>query len=206
MARSKSSHRWLTTHSRDIYVRKAQEMHFRSRAAFKLQGIQDRDRLLRAGQVVVDLGAAPGGWSQFAAQIVGEHGRIFALDLLPVEPIPGVVTVQGDFREPVVLDELSARVGQSRADVVLSDMAPNLSGLSAVDQPRSIALCELVQEFAEWALRPGGSLCVKVFQGVGMEQLVRQVRASFGKVWFRKPQASRAQSREMYLLARNYNL
>ncbi len=206
MSRSKSSRRWLDRHFNDEFVKKAQQEGFRSRAAYKLQEIQQRDRLLKPGQTVVDLGAAPGGWSQMAKSIVGEQGRVVALDILPMEPLPGVDFILGDFREDEPLRQLRALLGGNRVDIVLSDMAPNVSGMAAVDQPRAMYLCELALEFAGEVLGPGGDLLVKVFQGEGFDQYLRDLRSSFSRVVTRKPKASRAHSREIYLLAGNYNL
>ncbi len=206
MARSKSSSRWLQRHFADDYVRRAQQAGYRSRAVYKLLEIQERDRILRPGMVVVDLGAAPGGWSQVAAKIVGKRGRVIALDILPIEPMDGVEIVQGDFREPVVLERLLKIVGERGVDLVISDMAPNSSGMKAVDQPRAMYLAELALELAQRVLVPGGDLLVKVFQGEGIEEYRRALRASFEKLLTRKPKASRSSSREVYLLARNYEL
>jgi 23S rRNA (uridine2552-2'-O)-methyltransferase len=204
MARSKSSHRWMQRHVNDPYVQRAQREGYRSRAAFKLLELQDKDGLLRPGQIVVDLGAAPGGWSQVAREIVGDKGAVIALDILPMAPIPGVVFFEQDFREDAALAALRAEVGGRPVDLVISDMAPNVSGVNAVDQPRAMYLCELALDFAREVLRPGGSFVVKVFHGEGFDDFVRQLRAHFGKVVSRKPKASRPKSREVYLVARNY--
>ena len=206
MARSKSSERWLREHFGDAFVRQAQALGLRSRAAFKLLEINERDRLLRPGQVVVDLGAAPGGWAQVAADKVGKHGRVIALDLLPIEPLAGVTVLQGDFTEQAVLDRLLGELEGRAVDLVLSDMAPNLSGMKAVDQPRAALLAELALECAREVLRPGGDLLLKMFQGEGFDPLLAELRAAFAKVVVRKPKASRPRSREVYLLARNYRL
>ncbi len=205
MARSKSSQRWLQRHVNDPYVQRAQRAGYRSRAAYKLLEIQEKDRVIRLGQVVVDLGAAPGGWSQVARQLVGEAGAVFAVDILPMDPVPGVQFIQGDFREPGALQALRAALGGRAVDLVISDLAPNVSGMAAVDQPRVIHLCELALEFAREALRPGGGFVVKVFQGAGFDDFVRAVRGSFGRVVTRKPAASRTKSREVYLVAGNYD-
>lgn len=204
MTRSKSSKRWLREHFDDPYVRRAQEEGYRSRAAFKLLEIQKKDRLLRPGMTVLDLGAAPGGWSQVAARIVGPRGRVIATDLLGVEAIPGVEFIQGDFREDEVLQRILASLGDSRADLVISDMAPNLSGMGAVDQPRAMYLAELALDLARETLRPGGDLLVKLFQGEGFDAFMSALRSHFGRVQIRKPKASRPRSRELYVLARNY--
>ncbi len=206
MARSKSSSRWLQRHHADDYVRRAQQAGYRSRAVYKLLEIQERDRILRPGMTVVDLGAAPGGWSQVAAKIVGDRGRVVALDVLAMDALAGVEFVQGDFREQAVLDQLLNIVGDRGVDLVICDMAPNSSGMKAVDQPRAMYLAELALELAQRVLVPGGDLLVKVFQGVGIEEYRRALRASFDKILTRKPKASRPSSREGYLLARNYKL
>lgn len=205
MPKSKSSRRWLERQRSDRYVQRAQQMGYRSRAAFKLLELQDKDRFLKPGLRVVDLGAAPGGWSQVAREQVGPRGEVIALDLLEMEPLPGVTVLQGDFREQAVLDALVARVGAAaKVDIVLSDMAPNLTGVSAIDQPRSILMGELALDCAEQLLKPGGSLVVKSFQGQGFDELLKAIRQAFAKVAIRKPQASRAQSRECYLVARGF--
>ncbi|NCF09288.1 MAG: 23S rRNA (uridine(2552)-2'-O)-methyltransferase RlmE [Gammaproteobacteria bacterium] len=206
MARSKSSERWLREHFGDAFVRQAQALGLRSRAAFKLLEIDQRDRLLRPGQTVVDLGAAPGGWAQVAADKVGPGGRVVALDLLPIEPLPGVTVLQGDFTEQAVLDRLLGELDGRPVDLVLSDMAPNMSGMKAVDQPRSALLAELALDCARQVLRPKGDLLLKMFQGEGFDPLLAELRAAFSKVVVRKPKASRPRSREVYLLARNYRL
>ncbi len=206
MARSKSSRRWLREHFDDEYVRRAQQEGLRSRAVFKLLEIQEKDRILRPGMTVVDLGAAPGGWAEYAAKVVGRRGRVIALDLLEMEPIPGVELIRGDFREEEVLRRLMEALGGRPVDLVMSDMAPNISGVKAVDQPRAMYLCELAAAFARDVLAPRGDLLMKAFQGEGFDDLVRALRADWSKVLFRKPKASRARSREVYLLARGYNL
>jgi 23S rRNA (uridine2552-2'-O)-methyltransferase len=206
VARSKSSERWLREHFGDAFVRQAQALGLRSRAAFKLLEIDQRDRLLRLGQTVVDLGAAPGGWAQVAADKVGPGGRVVALDLLPIEPLPGVTVLQGDFTEQAVLDRLLGELDGRPVDLVLSDMAPNMSGMKAVDQPRAALLAELALDCARQVLRPKGDLLLKMFQGEGFDPLLAELRAAFSKVVVRKPKASRPRSREVYLLARNYRL
>ncbi len=206
MARSKSSERWLREHFGDAFVRQAQALGLRSRAAFKLLEIDQRDRLLRLGQTVVDLGAAPGGWAQVAADKVGPGGRVVALDLLPIDPLPGVTVLQGDFTEQAVLDRLLGELDGRPVDLVLSDMAPNMSGMKAVDQPRAALLAELALDCARQVLRPKGDLLLKMFQGEGFDPLLAELRAAFSKVVVRKPKASRPRSREVYLLARNYRL
>jgi len=201
MAKSKSSRRWLDRHFRDEYVKRAQGEGYRSRAAYKLLEIQARDRLLRPGMRVVDLGAAPGGWSQVAQRLVGAKGKVVALDALPMEPITGVEFIQGDFREDAPVQRLRELLQGEPVDLVISDMAPNVSGMAAVDQPRAIYLCELALQLARELLKPGGGLLVKAFHGEGFDDLVRELRATFDKVVTRKPQASRARSREVYLVA-----
>ena len=204
MARSKSSARWLREHFTDEYVKRAQEEGYRSRAAYKLLEIDEKDRLLRPGLTVVDLGAAPGGWSQLAARRVGGQGAVIALDVLPMEPLAGVEFIQGDFRETAVLERLMAMLNGRPVDLVISDMAPNTSGIKAVDQPRGIYLAELALDFAGQCLRSGGDLLVKVFQGEGFDPFLKSLRAGFATVAPRKPKASRPRSAERYLLARNY--
>ena len=206
MARSKSSERWLREHFGDTFVRQAQALGLRSRAAFKLLEIDKRDRLLRPGMTVVDLGAAPGGWSQVVADRIGAKGRVVALDLLPIDPLPGVTLLQGDFTEQAVLDRLLGQLDGRPVDLVLSDMAPNMSGMKAVDQPRAARLAELALDCARQVLRPDGDLLLKMFQGEGFDPLLAELRVAFAKVVVRKPQASRSRSREVYLLARNYRL
>lgn len=202
MATSKSSRRWLDRHVNDPYVQRAQREGYRSRAAYKLIELDEKDRLLRRGLRVVDLGAAPGGWSQVAGRRVGPTGAVVAMDLLEMEPIAGVSFLQGDFREDADLARLTALLGSDAVDLVLSDMAPNVSGMQAVDQPRMMLLVELAAEFAERMLRPGGALVVKAFQGTGFDQLVKALRQGYVQVATRKPAASRPDSREVYLVAR----
>jgi len=204
--RSKSSARWLAEHASDEYVKRAQREGWRSRAVFKLEEIQQRERLLRPGIRCVDLGASPGGWSQYAARTLGGGGRIVATDILPMDAIPGVEFVQGDFREPAVLDEVLKRLGDVKVDLVLSDMAPNMAGIDAVDQPRSMYLAELALEFADRVLAPGGDILVKLFQGEGFDQIIREARRRYGRVATKKPKASRTRSPEIYLLARQFGM
>ena len=200
--RSKSSQRWLKEHFSDPYVKKAQAEGLRSRAAYKLEELIERDRLLKPGMVVVDLGAAPGGWSQYVRQALGDSGRVLALDILEMPPLAGVEFLHGDFREDAVLSELESRLGGQPVDLVLSDMAPNMSGVDAVDQPRAMHLAELAMEFADAHLRVGGDFLIKLFQGVGFDEYVRDVRKRYDKVSIRKPAASRRRSNEVYALAR----
>ncbi|NNM62128.1 MAG: 23S rRNA (uridine(2552)-2'-O)-methyltransferase RlmE [Steroidobacteraceae bacterium] len=204
--RSKSSARWLAEHASDEYVKRAQREGWRSRAVFKLEEIQQRERLLRNGIRCVDLGAAPGGWSQYAARVLGGAGRIVATDILPMDAIPGVEFVQGDFREEAVLAEVLGRLGGTKVDLVLSDMAPNMSGVDSVDQARSMMLAEMALDFATRVLVPGGDALLKLFQGEGFDQIIREARVHFGRVATKKPKASRARSSEIYLLARQFRM
>jgi len=207
MARSSgSSHRWRERQARDPYVERAAREGWRSRAAFKLEEIDRRERLLHRGQVVVDLGAAPGGWSQYAVRKVGPGGRVVAIDLLPMDPVPGVESITADFASDEGLEQLRAVVAERSVDLVLSDMAPNISGNAAIDQPRSMGLAELALEFAAGFLAPGGDFLVKLFQGEGFDAFVADARRRFRRVKLIKPPASRAQSRETYLLARQYRI
>lgn len=202
MKRSASSRQWLQRHVNDPYVQRSKKEGYRSRAAYKLTGIDDRDRLLAAGAVVVDLGAAPGGWTQVATRRAGPRGRVVAIDLLPMEPIAGATFIQADFAAAEGLAGVEAALAGARADVVLSDMAPNLSGIAITDQARSMALAELARDFALSHLKPEGAFLVKVFQGAGYDEFLRSLRAAFRKVVVRKPDASRGESAELYLLAR----
>ena len=204
--RTGSSNRWRQRQERDVYVDQANRDGWRSRAVFKLEQINAKDRILKPGAVCVDLGAAPGSWSQLAAQLVRPNGRVIAVDLLDMPPIPGVEFLLGDFTEPETLAALRELVGDAKIDLVLSDMAPNISGTRAMDQPRSMALIEEALLFAEEVLKPGGSMLAKAFQGEGLDEFVRQLGGRFGTVKRIKPKASRAESREIYLLARNYGM
>lgn len=200
-SRSKSSQQWLQRHFSDPYVKKAQAEGLRSRAAFKLEEIIDRDRLIKPGMVVVDLGATPGGWSQLARNRLGSTGRVVALDILEMSSIAGVEFLHGDFREPEALSMLKETLGDDQADLVLSDMAPNFSGVESVDQPRAMYLVELARDFAHEHLKPGGSFLAKLFMGVGFDEFVRDLRTRYAKVVVRKPKASRSRSPEVYVLA-----
>jgi 23S rRNA (uridine2552-2'-O)-methyltransferase len=202
MKRNKTSKAWMHEHLNDPYVQRAQAEGYRARAAYKLLEIDDRDHLLRAGAVVVDLGAAPGSWCQVAVKRCGAAGRVFALDILPLEPVPGVDILQGDFTEDAVLEELERRLDGARVDAVLSDISPNLSGVAAVDQARSIHLCELALDFAARHLKPGGQFVVKVFQGEGFMEYRKAMEGVFASVQVRKPKASRDRSAEVYLLGK----
>ncbi len=206
MPRSKSSKRWLREHFADEYVRRAHKEGHRSRSVYKLEEIQRKYRLFRPGMIVVDLGAAPGGWSQYAAGMVGRQGTIFSLDLLPMEPLAGVEFMQGDFRDDEVMERFMNTLEGRSIDLVMSDMAPNISGMKAVDQPRAMHLVELAAEFTNQVLAPSGTFLVKVFQGEGFEAVLRRMRAAFGGVSTYKPKASRSRSREFYFLARNHKV
>jgi 23S rRNA (uridine2552-2'-O)-methyltransferase len=201
VSRSKSSARWLKEHFSDPFVKRAQAEGWRSRAVFKLEELIERDRLVKPGMVVVDLGAAPGGWSQMVRERLGDAGRIIALDILPMQGIAGVEFIEGDFREEAVVQQLEATLGGVAVDLVLSDMAPNISGVADADQARAMHLVELAQEFAGVHLKPGGAFLVKVFQGRGFDEYLRNLRKAYERVSMRKPKASRARSPEVYALA-----
>lgn len=200
---SKSSRRWLREHFSDTYVKQAHKAGLRSRAVFKLQEIQERDKLFKPGMTVIDLGAAPGGWSEFIVKIVGEKGRVIALDILPMESIAGVEFIQGDFKQEAVFQQLLQCLGNKKVDWVISDLAPNLSGIDSVDQPKFIALAELSLDLALRILHEQGGFLIKVFQGEGFDAFLAEIRRRFKKVVIRKPKASRGRSREVYILARN---
>ncbi|WP_421855719.1 23S rRNA (uridine(2552)-2'-O)-methyltransferase RlmE [Marinomonas sp.] len=204
MARSKSSNNWMKEHFDDPYVKKSQQDGYRSRASYKLIEINDKDKLFKPAMRVVDLGAAPGGWSQVAAKLVGDNGTIVASDILEMAPLPGVSFVQGDFTEQEVYEAILSEIGDKKADLVISDMAPNMSGNSSSDQPQAMYLVELALDMAAQVLRPGGNFLVKVFQGEGFEEYLKTMRVQFESVVTRKPDASRARSREVYLLGRQY--
>lgn len=202
----KSSRRWLREHFSDPYVKKAHQSGLRSRSVFKLQELQERDQLFKPGMTVIDIGAAPGGWSAFVAKIVGKSGRVIALDILPMKPINDVEFIQGDFNEEEVLETLLEKTPETGVDWVISDIAPNLSGIESVDQAKSMALAELVLDFALRTLKQKGGLLIKVFQGEGFEAFLLQLRRNFEKVIIRKPKASRGRSREIYILAKIMSL
>ena len=204
MPRSKQSKKWLKEHFDDAYVKQAQGAGYRSRAVFKLKEIDERDRLLHHGMNVVDLGAAPGGWCQYVRERLGPDDQILALDILEMEPIAGVSFIHGDFTEPAVLDQLLAALDGRQIDLVLSDMAPNITGMKVVDQPRAMYLDELALDFCQRALVQGGAFLVKMFQGEGSDAYIKELRQQFGQVVIRKPKASRPRSREVYVLARNF--
>jgi 23S rRNA (uridine2552-2'-O)-methyltransferase len=202
MATKGSSRRWLKEHFTDPYVKQAQKEGYRSRSVYKLLELQERYHLFKPGMAVVDLGAAPGGWSQLVSKIIKPNGHIIAIDLLPIEPLPGVNFIQGDFSDEAVLKTLESQVGDQKIDWVLSDMAPNMSGNESVDIPRSMYLCELALEFAAQVLKPEGGFLIKVFQGEGFDAFLKDIRRHFKTVNIRKPKASRDRSREVYIVAR----
>jgi 23S rRNA (uridine2552-2'-O)-methyltransferase len=204
VARSKSSERWLKEHFDDPYVKQSQQDGYRSRASYKLLEMSKRDKLIRQGMTVVDLGAAPGGWAQVAMQLVGDKGIVIASDILSMDPIAGVTFVEGDFTEQSAYDEIITALNGRKADLVISDMAPNMSGNPTIDQPKSMYLVELALDMSRYILKPGGSFLAKVFQGEGFDELLRETRSSFVKVQSRKPGASRSRSREMYQLAAGF--
>jgi 23S rRNA (uridine2552-2'-O)-methyltransferase len=203
---SVSSQRWMTEHFHDKYVQKAQKLGLRSRAVFKLEEIQLKDQLIKSGMTVVDLGAAPGGWSQFATKLVGGNGNIIACDILPMDALVGVDFLQGDFREDRVLETLMNKIGGKNVDVVLSDMAPNMAGNDSIDQAKSIYLVELALDMCHQVLKSNGSFIVKVFMGEGFDEYFRAIKQAFKSVKTRKPDSSRARSREVYLVATGYKL
>lgn len=204
MARSKSSGRWLQEHFNDHYVKESQKDGYRSRASYKLLEIQQKDKLLKPGMVVVDLGAAPGGWSQVAAPIVGDKGMVLASDILPMDSLEGVTFIQGDFTEDAVLEQLLTALDGRAVDVVISDMAPNMSGIADVDQPKTMHLVELALDMARQVLRPGGSFVCKVFHGEGFDAWMKDCKGMFDKVTTRKPDASRSRSREVYVVGKGF--
>ncbi|WP_370979978.1 23S rRNA (uridine(2552)-2'-O)-methyltransferase RlmE [Agaribacterium sp. ZY112] len=203
-SKSKSSNRWMQEHFSDQYVKQSQKDGYRSRASYKLLELNDKDRLFRPGMSVVDLGAAPGGWSQVAAKLAGHKGSVIASDILPMDSLAGVEFVQGDFTEEVVYERLLDVLGDNKCDLVISDMAPNMSGVSAVDQPASMYLVELALDFAVRTLAPKGGFACKVFQGEGFDDYVKACRESFATVLIRKPDSSRARSREVYVVAKGF--
>lgn len=204
MKRSKSSQNWLRRHFDDHYVKEAQKAGYRSRAVYKLLEIQEKDRILRPGMVVVDLGAAPGSWSEVAAPLVGKSGQVIAMDILGIDPIKNVTFIQGDFTEQEVYDQLLETLKGQKVDLVMSDLAPNMSGMAVVDQPRAMYLAELSLNFSQAVLKSGGNFLTKVFQGEGSEQYLKALRGSFDKVVIRKPKASRPKSREVYMLSKGF--
>ncbi|MEY3017092.1 MAG: Ribosomal large subunit methyltransferase [Pseudomonadota bacterium] len=188
----------MREHFDDHYVKLSQKLGYRSRASFKLLEVQEKDQLIKPGMTVIDLGAAPGGWTQVAVELVGDHGRVIASDILPMDPVPGVDFVQGDFTEEAVLNQILDLMGGAQADLVISDMAPNMSGMADVDQPRAMYLVELALDLARETLKPGGAFVAKVFQGEGFEEYIKDMRQSFNRVVTRKPKASRPRSKEVY--------
>jgi 23S rRNA (uridine2552-2'-O)-methyltransferase len=203
MSKSASSKRWLRRHQDDLYVKRAQERGYRSRAVFKLQEMDRRYRLFKPGSTVIDLGAAPGAWSQYANKRVSPRGKVIASDLLPMRPVQGVEFIQGDFCEAPVFNHVLDILGEKRADVVMSDMAPNASGVVSIDHPRAMYLAELALDMTRDALKPGGVFLVKLFHGTDFNEFVAQARLGFSQVVVRKPHASRQHSREVYLLAQS---
>jgi 23S rRNA (uridine2552-2'-O)-methyltransferase len=203
-ARTKSSARWLNEHVNDPYVKQAQKDGYRSRSSYKLIQLNEKDRLIRPGMLVVDLGSAPGGWSQVAARLVGAKGRVLATDIQPMEPLKDVDFIQGDFTEESVLKQVLDSLGGQPPDVVLSDIAPNISGIDSADQATSMYLVELALDLARQVLKPKGDFVAKVFQGVGSEEFLKDLRTSFEKVLIRKPAASRSRSREVYMVAKGF--
>lgn len=199
------SKRWIKEHISDHYVKQAQASGYPSRAAFKLLEIQKKDHIIKPGMAVVDLGAAPGGWAMVATEIVGPKGKVFAMDLLPMKPIAGVTFIQGDFNDQAVYDKLMTLIGNQAVDLVISDMAPNITGNKSIDQPRIVQLVELAWHFAAEVLKPGGDFLAKIFQGEGVDSLVAELKQHFKVVKIRKPKASRPRSREIYILCRGYN-
>jgi 23S rRNA (uridine2552-2'-O)-methyltransferase len=204
MARTKSSAEWLQRHVNDPYVKQAQKDGYRSRSAYKLIQLNDKDRFIQPNSFVVDLGSAPGGWTQVVARLIGKKGRVVATDILPMDALPNVDFIQGDFTEESVLTQVLAALGGSKPDVIVCDLAPNLSGIDSSDQAKSMYLVELALDMVRQTLKPGGTFVAKVFQGVGSEQYLKDVRKSFGKVSIRKPEASRSESREVYFVAKDF--
>lgn len=204
MARSKTSLGWLKEHFNDPYVKKAQKDGYRSRASYKLLEIQEKYRLIRPGMSVIDLGAAPGGWSQVTSRLIGGQGRLIASDILEMDSIPDVTFIHGDFTQDEVLAQILEAVGNSHVDLVISDMAPNMSGTPAVDMPKAMFLCELALDLATRVLKPGGDFLIKIFQGEGFDVYLKDARKKFDKVQMLKPDSSRDRSREQYMLGRGY--
>ncbi|MFN5010314.1 MAG: RlmE family RNA methyltransferase [Gammaproteobacteria bacterium] len=204
MARSKSSGSWLRRHVTDPFVKQAQIDGYRSRSAYKLIELDERDRLMRPGMRVLDLGSAPGGWSQVAAKAVGAKGRVLATDILPMDPIGNVDFIQGDFTSDTVVEQIKAWLGDGKFDLVVSDIAPNLSGIDSADQARSIYFLELALDTVRLMLKPGANFVAKMFQGQGSDEYVKELRKHFGKISIRKPKASRPESREVYIVAKEF--
>ena len=206
MSKNKSSKRWLQTQNKDLYVKKARKLDFRSRAIYKLQEIDEKDQLIKPNYCVVDLGSSPGSWSQYLSGIIDSSGRIVAIDILPMNPIEQVLFISGDFTDEIIQKQCLKEVGEYGADLVISDMAPNLTGIRVTDQSRNMAIAELVYDFSTQILKPGGDLLVKLFEGEGTYEYRQLLKEKFAKVLVRKPKASRDQSREFYILARSYVL
>lgn len=206
MSRSKSSKQWLKEHFDDEYVQRAQKEGYRSRAIYKLIEIQEKDRIIKPGMTVIDLGAAPGGWTEYAVKLLGKKGRMIALDILPMEAIENVHIIQGDFREDEALNDLMGFMGKDKADLVFSDMAPNISGMDVVDIPRAYYLADLTLDLSQRVLKKGGGMLVKLFQGDGFDVYHNVLKENFTRVVVRKPKASRSRSREIYALATGYKL
>jgi 23S rRNA (uridine2552-2'-O)-methyltransferase len=204
MARSKSSHRWLQEHVNDPYVKQAQKDGYRSRSSYKLIELNDKDRLIRPGMLILDLGSAPGGWSQVAGKLVGAKGRVLATDILPMDPVKNVDFIQGDFTEEAVFNQILEALNGTKPDLIISDIAPNITGIDSADQGSSIYLVELALDMVRRVLKPKGNFVCKVFQGTGSDAFLKDVRTSFEKVSVRKPAASRPRSREVYLVARGF--
>lgn len=204
MARSKSSSRWLNEHVNDPYVKRAQKDGYRSRAAYKLLEMNEKDKLIRPGMLVMDLGSAPGGWSQIAGRLVGHTGRVVASDILPMDSLENVDFIQGDFTSDEVFNEIMRVMNGRQADLIISDIAPNISGIAAADQAASMYLVELVLDMVRQVLKPGGNFVAKIFQGEGSDEYIKEVRTSFEKVSIRKPEASRPRSREVYVMAKGF--
>ena len=206
MSKNKSSKRWLQTQNKDLYVKKARKLDFRSRAIYKLQEIDEKDQLIKPNYCVVDLGSSPGSWSQYLSGIINSSGRIVAIDILPMNPIEQVLFISGDFTDEIIQKQCLKEVGEYGADLVISDMVPNLTGIRVTDQSRNMAIAELVYDFSTQILKPGGDLLVKLFEGDGTYEYRQLLKEKFAKVLVRKPKASRDQSREFYVLARSYVL
>lgn len=204
MAKSKSSNRWLEEHFNDHYVKQSQIDGYRSRASYKLLELNEKDKLIRPGMTVIDLGSAPGGWSQVAGRLVGDRGRVIASDILPMDGMEGVEFIQGDFTEAAIFDQLMERLGGVGADLVISDMAPNMSGVDAIDQPQAMYLVELAVDMAQQVLKPKGAFVAKVFHGEGFDAFFKNAKTLFEKVAIRKPDASRPRSREVYIVAKGF--
>lgn len=204
MARTKSSASWLSRHVNDPYVKQAQKDGYRSRAAYKLIELNEKDRLIRPGMRILDLGSAPGGWSQVAGRLVGSKGRVLATDILPMDPVPNVDFIQGDFHDEAIVQQLLDWLGGGRFDLIVCDIAPNLTGIDSADQAASIHFLELALDTVRRTLKPGATFVAKMFQGAGSDQYLKELRTSFGKVSIRKPGASRKESREVYIVARDF--